>query len=134
MEIKRPDNQIVVFSGDLGASNTPLLPDPVSPERADYLYLESTYGDKTHDNVAERGRRLKAIIHRSLTDGGTMIIPAFSVGRTQELLFDIEHLIHQEQLDSKLPDYPRFSFGAKGDEILPALPKAVEPGSQTTTG
>ena len=103
VEIKLPDNQIIVFSGDLGSSNTPLLPDPVSPERADYLYLESTYGNKIHENVAARSERLKAIIHRSLDDGGTIIIPAFSVGRTQELLFDIENLIHQEHLDGQLP-------------------------------
>ncbi|PWI34540.1 MBL fold hydrolase [Vibrio albus] len=103
IEIKLPDGQVVVFSGDLGACHTPLLPDPASPARADYLYLESTYGDRQHEGVAERGERLKRIIQRSLRDGGTIIIPAFSVGRTQELLFDIEQLMHTEQLDGELP-------------------------------
>ncbi|WP_375321565.1 MBL fold metallo-hydrolase RNA specificity domain-containing protein [Aliivibrio logei] len=103
VEIKLPNNDIVVFSGDLGPSNTPLLPDPISPKRADLLVIESTYGNKLHDNVETRAKRLQEIIERSLEDGGAIIIPAFSVGRTQELLFDIEHLIHHQKIDSKIP-------------------------------
>ena len=103
VEIKLPNNEIVVFSGDLGPSNTPLLPDPISPKRADLLVIESTYGNKLHDSVETRAKRLQEIIERSLKDGGAIIIPAFSVGRTQELLFDIEHLIHHQKIDSKIP-------------------------------
>ncbi|SDH74517.1 metallo-beta-lactamase family protein [Vibrio xiamenensis] len=103
IEFQLPNQEIVVFSGDLGPCDKPLLPDPISPSRADYLFLESTYGDKCHETVSERGHRLKAIIERSLQDGGTIIIPAFSVGRTQELLFDIEQLIHSLQLDAQIP-------------------------------
>ncbi|MDD9174920.1 MBL fold metallo-hydrolase [Aliivibrio sp. S2TY2] len=103
VEIKLPNNEIVVFSGDLGPSNTPLLPDPIPPKRADLLVIESTYGNKLHDNVETRAKRLQEIIERSLQDGGAIIIPAFSVGRTQELLFDIEHLIHHQKIDSKIP-------------------------------
>ena len=103
VEIKLPNNEIVVFSGDLGPSNTPLLPDPIPPKRADLLVIESTYGNKLHDSVETRAKRLQQIIERSLEDGGAIIIPAFSVGRTQELLFDIEHLIHHNKIDSKIP-------------------------------
>lgn len=103
VEIKLPNNEIVVFSGDLGPSNTPLLPDPIPPKRADLLVIESTYGNKLHDSVETRAKRLQQIIERSLQDGGAIIIPAFSVGRTQELLFDIEHLIHHNKIDSKIP-------------------------------
>jgi metallo-beta-lactamase family protein len=103
LEIKLPKGEIVLFSGDLGVSDTPLLPDPKPPARADYLYLESTYGNKLHENVAQRSERLNAIIQHSLKDGGAIIIPAFSVGRTQELLFDIERLIHEQDLSSQLP-------------------------------
>ncbi|AJR09455.1 MBL fold metallo-hydrolase [Photobacterium gaetbulicola] len=93
VEVVLPSREVVVFSGDLGPSNTPLLVDPVSPQRADVLVLESTYGNRTHQRQAERSDSLKQIIKRSLLDGGTILIPAFSVGRTQELLFDIESLI-----------------------------------------
>jgi metallo-beta-lactamase family protein len=103
VEIKLPNNEVVVFSGDLGPSNTPLLPDPIPPKRADLLVIESTYGNKIHDSVETRAKRLQEIIERSLKDGGAIIIPAFSVGRTQELLFDIEHLIHHNKIDSQIP-------------------------------
>ena len=103
IEVRLPNQEVVVFSGDLGPNNTPLLPDPISPQRADYLLIESTYGAKLHDDIQTRANRLQAIIQRSLADGGSILIPAFSVGRTQELLFDIEQLIHQQQIDANLP-------------------------------
>lgn len=103
VEVRLANQEVVVFSGDLGPSNTPLLPDPRSPERADYLLIETTYGDKNHDDIKTRAERLKAIIERSLEDGGAILIPAFSVGRTQELLFDIEQLIHHQQIDVSIP-------------------------------
>ncbi len=85
----------VVFSGDLGADDTPLLPEPTSPERADVLVLESTYGDRLHEDRANRQAHLKAIIEHALENDGTVIIPAFSIGRTQELLYEIEDLFER---------------------------------------
>ncbi|MBR9870842.1 MAG: MBL fold metallo-hydrolase [Gammaproteobacteria bacterium] len=83
----------VVFSGDLGAPHSPLLPEPASPERADRLVIESTYGDKNHEDRETRRYRLKAVLEHALRDGGMVLIPAFSIGRTQELLYEIEGLI-----------------------------------------
>ncbi|PCM45244.1 MBL fold metallo-hydrolase RNA specificity domain-containing protein [Marinobacter sp. ANT_B65] len=85
----------VVFSGDLGAPHAPLLQEPASPEQADRLIIESTYGDRNHENREARRYRLKAILENALADGGTVLIPAFSIGRTQELLYEIEGLIHE---------------------------------------
>lgn len=82
-----------VFSGDLGASHTPLLPEPMPPARADILVLESTYGDKNHQDRALRGQKLERLILHSLRDNGTILIPAFSIGRTQELLYELEDII-----------------------------------------
>ncbi len=56
VEFRLSNNEVVVFSGDLGPRNTPLLPDPVSPEKADYLFIESTYGNKVHEDVESRSR------------------------------------------------------------------------------
>ncbi|ATJ82645.1 MBL fold metallo-hydrolase RNA specificity domain-containing protein [Halomonas beimenensis] len=84
-----------VFSGDLGAPHTPLLPAPRSPYRADTLVIESTYGDRDHEDRTERRERLAAAIDRALANEGSVIIPAFSIGRTQELLYEIESLIHR---------------------------------------
>ena len=84
-----------LFSGDLGAPHAPLLPAPKSPWRCDTLVLESTYGDREHEDRRHRRGRLKAAIDRALANGGSVVIPAFSIGRTQELLYELETLIHQ---------------------------------------
>ena len=85
----------VVFSGDLGAPYAPLLPAPKSLYRCDDLVLESTYGDKNHSNRASRREQLRQVIAEAFADRGTILIPAFSVGRTQELLYEIEEIIYQ---------------------------------------
>ncbi|KTB85836.1 MBL fold metallo-hydrolase RNA specificity domain-containing protein [Pseudomonas syringae] len=88
----------VVFSGDLGASQTPFLPAPKSPERADILILESTYGDRLHDDRSIRQQGLERIIDKALEDQGTVLIPAFSIGRTQELLYELEDILRRKAL------------------------------------
>jgi len=97
------DGQRIVFSGDLGAPNTPLLPAPAAPERADTLVLESTYGDRRHEDRATRTARLRAVVEHALQDGGTVLIPAFSIGRTQELLYELEGLFHTHGADGAQP-------------------------------
>lgn len=87
--------QHIVFSGDLGAPHSPLLVAPQPPERGEVLILESTYGDKNHDSRIDRRLRLKAAIEHALADGGTLLIPAFSLGRTQDLLYEIEGIISE---------------------------------------
>ncbi|MDD2335482.1 MAG: MBL fold metallo-hydrolase [Geobacteraceae bacterium] len=83
----------VVFSGDLGAPYTPLLPAPRPPYRADLLVLESTYGDRLHEGRQERRHQLQQVIERALQDRGVVLVPAFSIGRTQELLYELEEII-----------------------------------------
>ncbi len=89
----------VVFSGDLGAPDAPILKACNAPERADLLVLESTYGDRLHENRKRRRERLEQVIEHALADNGTVLIPAFSLGRTQELLYELEDIIHTRQLD-----------------------------------
>lgn len=73
-----------------------LLMPPVSPERADILVLESTYGDRLHEDRTQRRQRLKAVIEHALQDKSTVLIPAFSIGRSQELLYELEEIIHDD--------------------------------------
>ena len=87
----------IVFSGDLGAPYTPLLPAPKSPYGADVVVLESTYGDRRHEGRKERRQQLQAIVEHALANQGTLLIPAFSVGRTQELLYELEEIIHRNR-------------------------------------
>lgn len=89
--------QIVHFSGDLGAPHAPLLAAPKSPYTADVVVLESTYGDRNHSGRADRRRHLQSTIEHALANRGTVLIPAFSLGRTQELLYELEGIIHSEK-------------------------------------
>src|SRR5690554_2214605 len=113
----------VVFSGDLGAPHSPLLPEPVSPERADRLVIESTYGDKDHEDRETRRYRLKQVLEHALADGGTVLVPAFSIGRTQELLYEIEGLI------AEFGDEPVVELGARK-----ASPRGDRPQSSSSEG
>ena len=93
----KPTTKTIIFSGDLGAPHSPLLKAPASPWHCDTLVMESTYGDKNHQNRKNRRQQLKQIIEKALTNQGTVIIPAFSIGRTQELLYELEQIIHQQR-------------------------------------
>ncbi|QFS87716.1 MULTISPECIES: MBL fold metallo-hydrolase [unclassified Marinobacter] len=113
----------IVFSGDLGAPHSPLLPEPSPPERADRLVIESTYGDKNHEDRETRRYRLKAVLEHALEDGGTVLIPAFSIGRTQELLYEIEGLI-AEFGDKEIPQASKGSDPLGSDPTLLPAPSS----------
>lgn len=87
--------QRVVFSGDLGAPYTPLLPAPQPPMAADVVVIESTYGDRVHESRRDRRQRLQAVCEHAFGNRGTLLVPAFSIGRTQELLYELEEIIHR---------------------------------------
>jgi len=90
----------LVFSGDLGSGNNPLLGQPIAPPSGTYVVTESTYGDREHQDVDKRIAKLTATIEEELQAGQTVIIPSFAVGRTQELLYDlIQHYRKTEQFD-----------------------------------
>ncbi len=98
LEIAYPESSTrLVFSGDLGAPHTPILPAPLPPSRADILVLESTYGDSLHKGRKERKAQLKSVIVDALKNKGVILVPAFSIGRTQELLYELEDIIYQSQ-------------------------------------
>ena len=82
----------IVFSGDIGNKNKPLIRDPQYIEEADYVVMESTYGDRYHEKGLDHVAELADIIQRTLDRGGNVIIPAFAVGRTQEMLYFIRHI------------------------------------------
>ena len=81
------DGRKLVFSGDLGPKGTPIIRDAENPQTADLLLMESTYGDRDHKDRAETIRELGGILDAAWKDGGNVLIPAFAVGRSQELLY-----------------------------------------------
>ena len=91
----------MVFSGDIGRYDQPILKDPESPTHADYLLCESTYGDRDHPsgNVSDE---LADVINQTAKRGGAVVIPAFAVGRTQTLMYFLKQLIGAK----RIPDLP----------------------------
>ena len=81
------DDRKLVFSGDLGPKGTPILRDPESIDQADMVLMESTYGDRNHRDRAETIRELGGILDEAWREKGNVLIPAFAVGRTQEMLY-----------------------------------------------
>jgi metallo-beta-lactamase family protein len=93
----------IVFSGDLGRPARPILRDPVQPFEVDYLILESTYGNRLHQNETPE-KDLATVINASVDRGGVLVIPSFAVGRTQELLYSLRELEEDKEIPS-LPVY-----------------------------
>ena len=93
----------IVFSGDIGVKNRPILRDPTIIKKADYLIMESTYGDRIHEENSDSIKRLIDIVLKTIRRGGNVIIPSFAVGRTQELIYEFnrfyeEHSEYKDEL------------------------------------
>lgn len=94
----------LVFSGDIGRSGLAIIRDPVPPTGADVIIMESTYGDRDHASVEGAREALGDIVRRTAARGGRLLIPAFAVGRTQELVYDLHALARA----GKVPRIPVF--------------------------
>jgi metallo-beta-lactamase family protein len=105
----------VIFSGDLGCTDTPILPDPDPPDACDLLVMESTYGDRNHSNREDRLNALGRLLHKALADKGIVYIPAFSLGRTQELIYELD------RLETKVPVFVDSPLGLKITKIYSTL-------------
>lgn len=99
------ESRKIVFSGDIGNFHKPLIRDPQYIKDADYVLMESTYGDRFHDSNVNHVADLAKIIEDTFDRGGNVVIPAFAVGRTQELLYFMRE-IKQNNLVKKYPDFP----------------------------
>ena len=105
----------LVFSGDIGPGNRPLIKDPEYIKDADYVVMESTYGDREHMAPVDFAPALAAVIKDTFTRGGNLVIPAFSVGRTQEMLYFIRRI----KTEGLLPEFENF-------EVYMDSPLAIE--------
>ena len=98
-------HKTIVFSGDIGNVDQPIIRDPQLLKKADYVVMESTYGDRNHTEVWSYTDELAEIIDETLGKGGNVVIPSFAVGRTQELLYFIRE-IKDQGLVKSVPDFP----------------------------
>jgi len=94
----------LVFSGDIGRSGLAIIRDPVAPTGAHELIMESTYGDRDHESVDGARAHLARIVRETAAKGGRVLIPAFAVGRTQEIVYDLHSLVRE----SAIPSIPIF--------------------------
>jgi len=98
VEITEDGGKTVTFSGDLGNIDTPILKQKDILNKTDLLFIESTYGDRIHEKKAERWQILKNAVTETINQGGVLIIPAFALERTQELLLELNNLVEKKRL------------------------------------
>ena len=106
-------DKTVVFTGDLGGGNSPLLPACESPTGTNYLVMESVYGDRVQEGHETRLTDLEKIIEDTAARGGTLLIPAFSTERTQDILFEIRALL----LEKRVPSIPVYLDSPLAEKI-----------------
>jgi len=105
----------VLFTGDIGQPNQPIIRDPTPIESTDYLIMESTYGDRLHVNKGRAEERLAQVLEQAERSGGNVVIPAFAVGRTQELLYFLREIMNTRGLE--MPVYVDSPLASRATEI-----------------
>jgi len=98
------NNKKIVFTGDLGNPPTPLLKEPYKLTEADYIVIESAYGDREHEDKKDRKLKIERAIEKTIFNKGVLMVPAFSMERTQELLFELNDLVES----GRIPQVPVF--------------------------
>jgi metallo-beta-lactamase family protein len=117
----------LVFSGDVGRKGLPIIRDPDPPNGADAVILESTYGDRDHPPAIDMRERLGAIVRETAARGGRIIIPAFAVGRTQEIVYDLHALIRASSIPS-IPIYIDSPLAIDATGVFAMHPDAFDHG------
>ncbi len=105
------------FSGDIGRPGLPLISDPVFPDHCDYLMMESTYGDKVHGSLTEAYEEMCKVMLKTFERRGKVIIPAFAVGRTQEIVYELNNMMLRGDLP-KIPVYVDSPLAVKTTDIF----------------
>ncbi len=113
------------FSGDIGRLHLPLLLDPVLPQPADYLLMECTYGNKPHNDPHEAYEAFRDVVSRTVARGGKVIIPAFAVGRTQELVFDLNEMVFKGDI-RHIPVYVDSPLAVNTSDVFRRHPECFD--------
>jgi len=112
----------IVFSGDLGRPGTPILRDPTAMTSADYVAVESTYGGREHEPEAEAVRMLAEAVRATRDAGGVLLIPSFAIGRTQEIVWELDRMIDRGEIPL-LPLYLDSPMASKASDIYRRHPE-----------
>lgn len=95
-------NKTLLFTGDLGRKNLPILRDPYQVEKADILIMECTYGNRLHEAITDVKDKMAAIVNETVKRGGNLLIPSFALGRTQEIVYTLHELFHEGRIPEDL--------------------------------
>lgn len=117
----------LVFSGDIGRWGQPIIRDPQNPGGGDAVIMESTYGDRDHPKLADMRGRLASIVSETAARGGRLMIPAFAVGRTQELVYDLHALSREGKIPS-IPIYIDSPLASEATEVFDGHPEVFDTG------
>jgi metallo-beta-lactamase family protein len=117
------------FSGDIGRRKLPLIRDPIMPDWADYMMMECTYGDKPHRDPELAYEELRQVVWRTLERRGKVIIPAFAVGRTQEIVYALHQMIESQLLPS-VPVYVDSPLAVNATDIFKMHPECFDKETQ----
>ena len=115
----------LIFSGDVGRPGLPIIRDPEKMPPADYLIMESTYGAKTHPQEGEAPGKLEAIVNRTVARGGKLVVPAFAVGRTQQIVLILHQLIDAKRI-APVPVYVDSLLAVNVTEVFQHHPECFD--------
>ena len=116
------EERIILFSGDIGRPDRPILRDPTVFDEADYVLIESTYGDRVHEDVADIKTRIGEIINSTIKNGGNIVVPSFALERSQEILYYLNEL----KLEKAIPDFKIFLDSPMASRITKVFQKHGE--------
>jgi metallo-beta-lactamase family protein len=123
--VENNQHKRLVFSGDVGRSGLAIIRDPVPPKGANELIMESTYGDRDHESVDGAKARLAQVVRDTAARGGRILIPAFAVGRTQEIIYNLHSLLRESAIPS-IPIYVDSPLAIDTTTVFEMHPEAFD--------
>ena len=125
--------KVILFSGDLGRPAQPIVPDPVALTPCDHLLLESTYGNRDHEATDPKAH-LSAIVNQTVRRGGTVLIPAFAIGRTQHLLYLFREMRLEGTIPTDVPIYIDSPMAIQANKVQIRHPEAIDDETRALPG
>ncbi len=130
LEVQEKDHRSLIwFSGDIGRRGMPILRDPVLPSNVDILMMECTYGNKPHTDPMEAHREFHEVVRRTIARGGKVIIPAFAVGRTQDLVYSLNLMVAAGEL-TRIPVCVDSPLAVQASQIFEHHPECYDEETQ----
>ncbi len=121
----------LAYTGDLGRVNMPLIQNPYQVEKVDYLMIESTYGNRLHDSLNDAEKDLEDTVKKTVARGGKILIPAFSLGRTQEIIYALHKLSDEGRIPENLPIFVDSPLSVNLTQVFRANPQVLDQETHT---